>query len=275
MNTTEQIQRAETLMSQGNAEEAGKLYDALCRMEHLTVAERGAALFGLGACFFIHADYAAASLRLQESWELLFSAFGMNDPRTARTMVLLSRALIALGKLESGLEIGHGALKSLMELYGPDDEQTATAAFFLSSGAYQFGRLAEAENLTLQALHAWEKLHGHDSLQVASCLDALGKLRDVCGEQREGADFHRQALEIKLKVLGEHETTAASLGHLGMALADMEDWEEAEQLLTRSLESFRSLGADNDAKGTEPFREKLALCRSRLKESDNGQELAH
>ena len=132
-------------MSQGNPEEAGKIYEELCRMEQLTAAERGVALFGLGTCLFLHESYAAASLQLRESWELLIASLGMEDPLTTRTMVLLSRTLIALGDLESGMEIGRGALKNLVKLYGQDADQAATAAFFLSSGAYQFGRLAEAE----------------------------------------------------------------------------------------------------------------------------------
>ena len=190
-------------MSQGNPEEAGKIYEELCRMEQLTAAERGVALFGLGTCLFLHESYAAASLQLRESWELLIASLGMEDPLTTRTMVLLSRTLIALGDLESGMEIGRGALKNLVKLYGQDADQAATAAFFLSSGAYQFGRLAEAEELTLQALQAWEKIYGHVSLQAAACLDALGKLRNVCGEKREGTDFHRRAADIKMQVLGD------------------------------------------------------------------------
>ena len=271
MNTAEYIQRAEALMSQGNAEEAEKLYAEICRMEQLTVAERGVALFGLGTCFFLRAAYPAAASRLRESWELLIAARGMADPLTTRAMVLLSRTLIELGDLVSGMEIGRGALKNLVGLYGREADQTATAAFFLSSGAYQSGHLAEAEELIQRALSAWEKIYGHDSLQVASCLDALGKLRDVCGEQREGTDFHRQAMAIKMKLLGEHETTAASLGHIGMAEADQGHWQDAADMLTQSLEHFGNLGADENAEGTAAFREKLALCRTMLaKESSEG-----
>lgn len=264
MNTTQLIQRAEALMSQGNPEEAGKIYEELCRMEQLTAAERGVALFGLGTCLFLHESYAAASLQLRESWELLIASLGMEDPLTTRTMVLLSRTLIALGDLESGMEIGRGALKNLVKLYGQDADQAATAAFFLSSGAYQFGRLAEAEELTLQALQAWEKIYGHVSLQAAACLDALGKLRNVCGEKREGTDFHRRAPDIKMQVLGEHETTAASLGHIGMAEAELGNWKEAETLLASSLEQFDRLGVGKNAEGIAAFREKLNECRSML-----------
>lgn len=276
MNTAEYIQKAETLMSQGNAEEAEKLYAELCRMEQLTAAERGVALFGLGTCFFLRASYPSAASHLRESWELLLASLGMEDPMTTRAMVLLSRTLIELGDLVSGLEIGRGALKNLMGLYGREADQTATAAFFLSSGAYQAGHLAEAEDLITLALAAWEKIYGHESLQVATCLDALGKLRDVCGEQREGTDFHRQAMDIKMKLLGEHETTAASLGHIGMAEAEQGNWGDAADLLTRSLEHFANLGADENAEGTAAFRDKLTVCRNMLaKESDDGQKCDH
>jgi hypothetical protein len=276
MNTTEQINTAETLMSQGNTEEAIILYDGLCRMEHLTAYERGIALCGLGTCLFTQENYEAASSKLNESWQLFLGVLGTKDPRTTRTMVLLSQAMIAIGNLEIGVEIGRGALVNLIELYGPEDEQTATAAFLLSTGAYRFGNLAEAESLTLQALHGWEKIYGHDSLQVATCMDALGKLRDVCGEKQEGTQFHRQALDIKLKVLGDHETTAASLGHVGIALAELGDWTEAVALLARSLETFQRIGVADDAAGTAAFREKFAVCQQMLsKEEYDGREIAH
>ncbi len=269
MNSTEQIQLAETLMHQGHVEQAEKLYDELCHMEHLTETERGTALFGAGTCLFLQESYAAASSRLQESWELLFAARGMEDPLTTRTMVLLSRSLIALGDVTTGMEIGRGALKNLVSLYGLDADQTATAAFFLSSGAYQLGRLAEAEDLTRQAMQAWEKIYGSVSLQVAGCLDALGKLRTVCGEKREGVDFYRRATEIKVQLLGEHEMAAASLGHTGLAEAELENWKDAESLLTRALELYARLGVQEDAEGMAVFREKLAACREVLREDKN------
>ncbi|MFR0876038.1 MAG: tetratricopeptide repeat protein, partial [Bilophila wadsworthia] len=203
-----------------------------------------------------------ASLQLRESWELLIASLGMEDPLTTRTMVLLSRTLIALGDLESGMEIGRGALKNLVKLYGQDADQAATAAFFLSSGAYQFGRLGEAEELTLQALQAWEKIYGHVSLQAAACWTHWK--HGMSAAKTEGTDFHRRAADIKMQVLGEHETTAASLGHIGMAEAELGNWKEAETLLASSLEQFDRLGVGKNAEGIAAFREKLNECRSML-----------
>ena len=68
MNSTEQIQLAETLMHQGHVEQAEKLYDELCRMEHLTETERGTALFGAGTCLFLQESYAGNSCLLHEEW---------------------------------------------------------------------------------------------------------------------------------------------------------------------------------------------------------------
>ena len=57
----------------------------------------------IGKFCLMNESYAAASLQLRESWELLIASLGMEDPLTTRTMVLLSRTLIALGDLESGI----------------------------------------------------------------------------------------------------------------------------------------------------------------------------
>ena len=261
MNITEQMQKAEVLMSQGNTGEAVLLYQTLCRMEHLTATERGLALFGRGACALADEDYVTSTSCLKESWELLFAANGPKNPYTTRTMVLLSRSLLAIGDLDSGMEIGRGALQNLVELYGTEDEQTATAAFFLSAGAYQLNSLLEAENLINLAHNAWEKTFGYESLPVATCLDALGKLRAVCGEKSQALEFYCKALEIKQNILGDHEVTAASIGHVGMVLSDLEEWAEAEEMLGRSLECYQRLGASDDAPGTAAFRERFALCR--------------
>lgn len=276
MKITERIQRAEALMEQGDVAKAKALYDTLCRVDHLTVHERGIVLFGLGACFLVEEDYDSASSHLKESWELLFSALGAKDPYTIHAMVLLSRSLIANGNIDSGMEIGRSALQNLIELYGPDAEQTATASFFLSAGAFHLGHLAEAENLTVQAMDAWKKNYGPDSLQVATCLDALGKLREVCGEKRPGLDFYRQALEIKLKVLGDHEITAVLLGHVGIRAADAGAWDEAVALLERSLACFQRLGTGKNAKALAFYRKKLTICQQILIEKENtAHEPAH
>jgi len=275
MNTNELIQRAETLLQQGDLDGAEKAYQNLCRMEHLTAEERGTALFGLGACLVVQEKWQTAAHHLHESLELLISSRGAEDILATRTMGLLARVLLTLGDLPTGMDVGRAALSNLEKLHGPDDEQVATTAFFLSSGAFQSGLLAEAEDLVSKALAVWEKIAGTESFQVASCLDALGRLRAVCGEHIEAAEFYRRSLNIKERVLGESESTAASAGQLGLSLASLQKWEEAGDALTRSLDMFSSVGADQDPQLLQIYRDKLELCRERIaKEADNGQERA-
>ena len=62
---------------------------------------------------------------------------------------------------------------------------------------------------------------------------------------------------------------AASLGHTGLAEAELENWKDAESLLTRALELYARLGVQEDAAGMAVFREKLAACREVLREDKN------
>ena len=165
-------------MSQGNPEEAGKIYEELCRMEQLTAAERGVALFGLGTCLFLHESYAAASLQLRESWELLIASLGMEDPLTTRTMVLLSRTLIALGDLESGMEIGRGALKNLVKTLRAGCGSSGYGGFFpfirsLSVRAAGRSRGADTAGFTGMGKDLW------------ACLASGGRLSGRTGETAE------------------------------------------------------------------------------------------
>lgn len=261
MNIEEMICAADAYMCHDNVDAARSLYAELCRMDHLTAEQRGMALFGMGTCFFLDASYDAATVRLRESLEMLSAANSLQGPLATRTMVLLSRSLIAQGDLASGMDIGRTGLKRLIELYGVEAEQTATASFFLASGAYRSGLLAEAEDLLQQALAAWESLYGHASLQVATCLDALARLHEDCGEYAVCQDFLRQSLEIKQSLFGETEATAMSLGQLGIIAMKQKNWEEAAAMLGTALQSLTALAGDAVKPQLESFRAALELCK--------------
>ncbi len=264
------LARAEELMSAGSSREAAIIYAELCEMEHLTDEARANSLFGLGTCHYLAGDPQNAANELQRAWEILYASVGMKHPFTARVMVLLSRALFDMGSLSTGMEIGRSALENLEAIYGRNHEQTATAAFFLAGGAQAFNRLAEAEDLVNQAREAWTELHGHDSLQVAMCLDALGTLHDLCGELRQGTDFHSEALAIKFKILGERPDTAAACGAVGLAEAKLKNWARAHELLSRAVDILGHCEGDKAAQDRKIFSEQRDICQQHLTEgADN------
>lgn len=186
-------------MSQGNPEEAGKIYEELCRMEQLTAAERGVALFGLGTCLFLHESYAAASLQLRESWELLIASLGMEDPLTTRTMVLLSRTLITLGDLESGMEIGRGALKNLVNSTGDAVKRLRLAFSFqpsLSVRAAGRSRGADTAGFTGMGKDLW------------ACLASGGRLSGRTGKLAEWSEGEKR--KARISTVGPQTSRAGS-----------------------------------------------------------------
>lgn len=255
-------------MAEENLEQAATIYAELCAMEHLTQEEMARSLFGLGTCNYVTGRPDTAAPLLQRAWEILYASAGMQHPLTAKVMVMLSRALFALGNMQTGMEVGRSALQILEGLYGKHHEQTATAAFFLASGAIDANRLAESEDLVCQAMESWGLLHGKDSLQVAMCLDALGVLRDLCGENREGTDFHTQALEIKLARLGEIAETAQACGAIGMAEAKLKNWPAACERLTQALRILKGCDQEEVDKDIAAFSKCLEMCRSNMAQGE-------
>ena len=255
-------------MSSEHPEEAAAIYADLCAMEHLTDEERANSLFGLGTCEFLAGKASKAAASLQRSWEILYASVGMQHPFTARVMVMLARALFAMGSMDTGMEVGRSALKTLESLYGKNHDQTATAAFFLAGGAQASERLAESEDLVRQAMDAWTELHGRNSLQVAMCLDALGVLRNLCGEHREGTDFHTDALEIKLELLGERLDTALACGAVGIAETKQENWSVASERLAQALRILEQCG-DEARPDRATFLQYMDECRKHLSGGDN------
>ena len=268
MDASQLLNKAEELMAAERPEEAAAIYADLSAMDHLTDEERANSLFGLGTCEFLAGKPARAASSLQRAWEILYASLGMRHPFTARVMVMLSRALFAMGSLDTGMEVGRSALKTLEELYGKNHEQTATAAFFLAGGAQASERLAESEDLVRQAMDAWSELHGPKSLQVAMCLDALGVLRNLCGEQREGTDFHTAALEIKLALLGERLDTALACGAVGIAEATQENWSVASSRLAQALRILEQC-EEKPEQDRATFLQYLEECRKHLSGGDN------
>ena len=81
--------------------------------------------------------------------------------------------------------------------------EQASALFSRSWEAYEQRRLFEAENLTRQAKELWEQELGQDSLQVSTCMNNLGRICEETDRPEEGIEWHRKALALRKKLLGE------------------------------------------------------------------------
>ena len=137
--------------------------------------------------------------------------------------------------------------------------EQARLLFARSWAAYSQGDLKEAEEFTLQAKAIWEKEMGLESLPVSTCMNNLGRICEETDRPEEGIEWHRKALALRKKLLGDHPETAFCYGNLGTALAAHGKFEEAIDILSAAITIFEKCGNTN-GHDVEGYRRNLAVC---------------
>ena len=260
----EHLRKADEALRSGRVDEAQTLFDALLSgVEGLDSECRGHALSrrGLLRCRQGYLDDAVADLREAEA--LLKTALGEKAPATAVATLFLAQAMVARGDIVTGCTLVHGLLDALDGLLPDDDPFVAEACFLLSQAEYELSHLDATEALTRRAMAMWEKIHGPEDVGISTCLNNLGRIyeeRDMLGK---GIEFHQRALNMRRKLLGEHEETAFSMGNLGTALAMNSQWEEAARTLEECVTCYARMGI-HDGPKVEGYKQNLEICRRAL-----------
>ena len=137
--------------------------------------------------------------------------------------------------------------------------EQARQLFARSWAAYSQGELKEAEEFTLQAKAIWEQEMGPESLPVSTCMNNLGRICEETDRAEEGIEWHRKALALRQKLLGDHPETAFCYGNLGTALAANGQFEEAIDVLSDAINLFEKCGNTN-GHDVEGYKRNLAVC---------------
>ena len=141
--------------------------------------------------------------------------------------------------------------------------EQARQLFARSWAAYSQGELKEAEEFTLQAKAIWEREMGPESLPVSTCMNNLGRICEETDRPEEGIEWHRKALALRKKLLGDHPETAFCYGNLGTALAANGQFEEAIDVLSAAISLFEKCGNTN-GHDVEGYRKNLDVCVAAL-----------
>ena len=141
--------------------------------------------------------------------------------------------------------------------------EQARQLFARSWAAYSQGELKEAEEFTLQAKAIWEREMGPESLPVSTCMNNLGRICEETDRADEGIEWHRKALALRQKLLGDHPETAFCYGNLGTALAANGQFEEAIDVLSAAISLFENCGNTNGP-DVEGYRKTLEVCVAAL-----------
>ncbi|KAF5126289.1 Kinesin light chain 1 [Metarhizium anisopliae] len=88
---------------------------------------------------------------------------------------------------------------------------------------------------------------------LADMLSNLGKYKDA-------KQMHRQALQLREKVLGrKHPDTLSSIGNLALVLVDLGRHEKAQQMHRQALQLFKKVLGKEDP-STRRSRQNLDNC---------------
>jgi len=115
-------------------------------------------------------------------------------------------------------------------------------------GIYGALGLFDEGRALLEDAHEFRALRGdgsrQDELALAANLEALGEIQVRGGDPDTGLSLLERSVEIRERLLGEHEDTAASLNGLGNALWNTGQLDEAMVVHRRALEMRRAVLGD-------------------------------
>lgn len=165
----------------------------------------------------------------------------VNEPDKA-----LAQALTAVEKYHNSAEM---ALES-----------GAFALFTLSSVYYRLKELEKAGECALEAKELWEKAGNRE--KAATCMNNLGRINEELGNLEQGVLWHQKAVAER-RLLPDRLDLAFSLGNLGVALAQLNQWRLAADALSEALAIYAALGMA-ESREYQGYRYNLEICKQAL-----------
>lgn len=139
------------------------------------------------------------------------------------------------------------------------------AIISLSLHCYTQRNYAMAEELSVEALQLFEHSQGRACMGVSTCLNNLGRIYETRGEKSLAVTHHKEALAIRLEILGTHPETAFSLCNCGAALANNGDWAEAIETLEKAVSMYEEMGIHSIE--IDACKKNIALCQKAIQQT--------
>jgi tetratricopeptide (TPR) repeat protein len=271
-NATALAGLASALHMRGREVEAEALYRRICEMNRNTRGVRpetaGLALSNLAFMLAARNQHDEVEALFREAIELNRSA-GQPADETARAMSGLVGVLRKQGKLAEAEQAAREALALLQELVGNTHPRYLAALSELAGVLLDAGRPAGAEPLYREALQIESQLPRTrlSAGQRARILAGLGESLTLSGRATEAEPVLREALDLlnshnadPRRGAADPRRSAMTTHLLGMALLELNRFEEAEPLLVGAAEALLS-----DPRGSGDLRRKavrgvVTLC---------------
>jgi len=177
---------------------------------------------------------------LRQALQIQNQQLDSKHPEIATTLHDLAAANSASGRILAAEEQAQRALDLRLAQVEADPYLVAASRNRLGEILFSQGRYLLAEALFEQAV-ADSRPHGPHPM-LALSLNNLAVSRKVGGDRESAAELLREALLLRVELLGEvNGQVAQALNNLAMLEIDLGQLESAEQLLERGLRIYRSL----------------------------------
>ena len=212
----------------------------------------------------------AESGMMEEALEAAMVCIGLQEEVAPENMLLrakliqnASRILLYSGDVEQAEAIANEGIGLLQSLPECTRDELAHALLNLSSILYAKRDLDNATGVLLDAMNIWKEEKGSESAEVADCLNNLGRLFEEKGDIDEAIKLHQQAVDIKVKVFGDHDQTAFSHMNKGLSLMMAKRFVEAEAALVDAIECCKRIGKE-ESEISKASIENLRICRDQM-----------
>ncbi|HWB77805.1 MAG TPA: serine/threonine-protein kinase [Nannocystaceae bacterium] len=175
-------------------------------------------------------------------WEEAFREALVADERR-RASFLAGKLAYAYANRRADLERARSwaaLARALLRTFEDDGRTEASITSAESSIAIAAGDYSTAIGYDERLREFWS-VHDPDSPELGIALGNLGSLRRITGDHEQAVELGREELRITKAAYGAaHPTTAVSMRHLALALAELHDYAEARSLIEQALAIHRA-----------------------------------
>lgn len=193
--------------------------------------------------------------------------FGDEHLDVAQSLDVLAVIQMQLGRKEEGLAGFEKAVAIYEGKLGPDHPLTLEANYNLGWANGQLKRWGVAGNLYAALVESHRKVSGEEHPDVGLCLHHVARMRRFDGRLEEAAVAAREAYELRERVVPEwHSHRYDSKALLGLILSELENFDEAEPLLTEAIEGYKKIDQEPQAKWGGAYQGLLAVYEGQGRE---------
>jgi non-specific serine/threonine protein kinase/serine/threonine-protein kinase len=193
--------------------------------------------------------YGESKIQLDRALSLERTQFGVDSPKTLRTLSRLGRLADLQGNDAEAERLLVQALDAQRRLLGPEHPNTLVSMTSLGIVYWRQGKAAQAEATDKQLVATERRVLGLEHLDTLRAMNNLTLVYWREGKLKDGEVLGQEVVDTDRRVFGpEHPDTLRAMNNLAAIYGNEEKWAEAEALDRQILEIRRRvLGPEQPA----------------------------